>query len=500
LNAAGLTPGPHVITVLATDSDTTPDTGYASVTVNVGIQPPTVWIDGPSNGSTVSGAITVSGWAIDNAAMVGTAIGSVKVKVDTTAPVTAAYGVSRPDVCGAFPGRPGCPNVGYAFALNTAGWSAGPHVITVSATDSDGTGEAGLASVTVTTPVSATAPTVVIDTPVAGATVGGAVTIAGWALDNASNIGSAIGSVKVLVDGAVVGNAAYGLSRPDVCNAYPGRPGCPNVGYTFTLNSGTLTLGSHTITVKATDSDGTPDAGVASATVTVNTAPATVWIDQPVAGTVSGTVTIAGWAINNTSAVGTAISGVQVLLDGAVVGNATYGLSRPDVCGAYPGRPGCPNVGYAFTLNTGNVSPGQHVITVTALDSDQVPEPGAASVTVTVNNGPPLVWIDQPVAGATVLGTVTVAGWAVDNGTVVGTAIGSVQVKVDGALIGTAAYGASRPDVCAAYAGRPGCPNVGYSFPWNTTGLSAGVHILTVTATDANGNADVGNASVVVIK
>jgi hypothetical protein len=140
------------------------------------------------------------------------------------------------------------------------------------------------------------------------------------------------------------------------------------------------------------------------------------------------------------------------------------------------------------------------VITVTALDSDQVPEAGAASVTVTVNNGPPLVWIDQPVAGATVSGTVTVSGWAVDNGTVVGTAIGSVQVKVDGALIGTAAYGASRPDVCAAYVGRPGCPNVGYSFPWNTSTLSTGVHILTVTATDANGNADIGNASVVVIK
>ena len=143
-------------------------------------------------------------------------------------------------------------------------------------------------------------------------------------------------------------------------------------------------------------------------------------------------------------------------MDGAVVGNATYGSSRPDVCGAYPGRPGCPNVGYTFTLNTGNMSPGQHVITVTALDSDQVPEPGAASVTVTVNNGPPLVWIDQPVAGATVSGTVTVAGWAVDNGTVVGTAIGSVQVKVDGALIGTAAYGSNRADVCAAMRGGRG--------------------------------------------
>ena len=66
------------------------------------------------------------------------------------------------------------------------------------------------------------------------------------------------------------------------------------------------------------------------------------------------------------------------------------------------------------------------------------------------------MWIDQPVAGATVSGTVTESGWAVDNGTVVGTAIGSVQVKVDRALIGTAAYGSTRPDVCAAYVGDRG--------------------------------------------
>ena len=285
-----------------------------------------------------------------------------------------------------------------------------------------------------------------------------------------------------------------------MCAAYFRAAGMSQRGVHVHVEQRDGDAGFATITVKAVDSDGTPDAGVASATVTVNTAPATVWIDQPSAGaTINGTVTISGWALNNTSAVGTAIGGVQVLVDGTVVGNAT-GTNRADVCGVWAGRPGCPNVGYTFALNTGNMSPGQHVITVMAVDSDQVPEPGSASVTVTVNNGPPLVWIDQPVAGATVSGTVTVSGWALDNGTVVGTAIGSVQVKVDGALIGTAAYGSNRADVCGLWPGRPGCPNVGFSFPWNTSALSAGVHILTVTATDANGNADIGNASVVVIK
>jgi hypothetical protein len=190
--------------------------------------------------------------------------------------------------------------------------------------------------------------------------------------------------VQVKVDGVVVGAATYGASRPDVCAVYPGRPGCPNVGYSFSLNTSALSTGAHTITVTATDSDGTPDSGSSSVTVTVQATPPTVYIDGPTAGSiVSGTVTVVGWAIDNSSAVGTAISTVQVKVDGTVVGTATYGLSRPDVCAVYPGRPGCPNVGYSFSLNTSALSSGSHTITVTATDSDGTPDSGSASVSVT---------------------------------------------------------------------------------------------------------------------
>ena len=73
------------------------------------------------------------------------------------------------------------------------------------------------------------------------------------------------------------------------------------------------------------------------------TGPPVTYIDVPVAGsTVSGTVTVSGWAIDNVTAVGTAISSLQVLVDGNIAGNATYGVSRPDVCAVYPSRPGCP--------------------------------------------------------------------------------------------------------------------------------------------------------------
>jgi hypothetical protein len=481
-----------------------------TVTVTAAVIP-SVDIDSPAPGATVSGTVTVSGWAIDNVSTVGTAISSVQVKVDGTLVGTATYGASRPDVCTAYPGRAGCPDVGYAYSLNTATLTPGSHTITVLATDSASPPDTGSGSVTVTVTGSAAAvlPSVDIDSPVGGATVSGTVKVSGWAIDNISTVGTAISSVQVKVDGTLVGTATYGASRPDVCAAFPGRPGCPNVGYTYSLNTATLASGSHLITVTATDSNATPDTGSASVTVTVTSSAAAVIpsvdIDSPAPGaTVSGTVTVSGWAIDNVSAVGTAINSVQVLVDGTAVGTATYGASRPDVCAAFPGRPGCPNVGYTYSLNTATLAPGSHTITVTATDSNATPDTGSASVTVTVTSSAaaviPSVDIDSPAPGATVSGTVTVSGWAIDNVSAVGTAISSVQVLVDGTAVGTATYGASRPDVCSAFPGRPGCPNVGYTYSLNTATLAPGSHTITVTATDSASPPDTGSATISVQK
>jgi hypothetical protein len=62
----------------------------------------------------------------------------------------------------------------------------------------------------------------------------------------------------VKVDGTAAGLAFYGVARPDVCVVYPGRPGCPNVGFSYPLNTALLTTGTHTITVAVTDTNGTP--------------------------------------------------------------------------------------------------------------------------------------------------------------------------------------------------------------------------------------------------
>jgi len=128
-------------------------------------------------------------------------------------------------------------------------------------------------------------------------------------------------------------------------------------------------------------------------------APPAVWIESPTSGSfVNGTVTISGWAVDSALAIGTPITSVQVKVDGALVGYATYGLSRPDVCNIFPGRPGCPNVGYSYQLNTSTIVAGPHIITVTATDSDSPPQTGSSSTAITVLPPPVPAFIQESTA------------------------------------------------------------------------------------------------------
>jgi hypothetical protein len=87
----------------------------------------------------------------------------------------------------------------------------------------------------------------------------------GWALDSVAKVGSAIGSVLVMVDYQVVDRATYGVFRSDVCAVFPGRAGCPNVGFAYGLDTSSMSAGMHTVTVVATNAGGV--AGSASVVV-----------------------------------------------------------------------------------------------------------------------------------------------------------------------------------------------------------------------------------------
>jgi hypothetical protein len=82
-------------------------------------------------------------------------------------------------------------------------------------------------------------------------------------------------------------------------------------------------------------------------------------IDTPKAGqTVGGTVNVAGWYLD-----GSGVASIDILVDGILKGQASYGDARPDVKNAYP-EYGSTNCGYHYALNVTHLPNGPHVIQV----------------------------------------------------------------------------------------------------------------------------------------
>jgi hypothetical protein len=90
-----------------------------------------------------------------------------------------------------------------------------------------------------------------VDSPVRNAFLSGTVDIAGWAIDNTH-----VAKIEIIVDGNTIGKAEYGEARLDVAKDYPGIDGAPNFGFVYHLDTTSVTNGSHTVEVMATDTTG----------------------------------------------------------------------------------------------------------------------------------------------------------------------------------------------------------------------------------------------------
>lgn len=103
-----------------------------------------------------------------------------------------------------------------------------------------------------------------------------------------------------------------------------------------------------------------------------------VVIDTPRGGTTSTQLYVSGWAADPRSASGTGVDAVEVYLDGEAgadgtyLGQATYGLARPDVA-SHLGGSRFNLSGYAMVTN---VTPGPHTVYVYAHPGDQPSERG----------------------------------------------------------------------------------------------------------------------------
>ncbi|WP_042462531.1 Ig-like domain-containing protein [Neobacillus dielmonensis] len=310
-----------------------------------------------------------------------------------------------------------------------------------------------------------------IDAPASNAVLSGETAISGWFLD-----ANGVSKIEVLIDGNVKGEAQYGISRPDVGQAYPGYQNA-NSGYKFILNTKNLTNGQHRLTVRETGKNGavTELNSFLVNIQNVENLPARGYIDTPSAGgVVKGTIPVRGWFLY-----GSGISKIEIKVDGKSYGVAEYGISRLDVAKLFPEYKNA-NSGYQFSLNTQNLTNGQHKLTVKATGSNGAIKE-LESIVINVQNSPVRGYVDTPSTGALLKGEVPVNGWVLD-----GSGVSKVEVFVDGRSMGTAEYGISRLDVSRAYP-EYGNSNAGYKFTLNTQNLANGSHKLTVKETGVNG-------------
>lgn len=96
--------------------------------------------------------------------------------------------------------------------------------------------------------------------------------------------------------------------------------------------------------------------------------PPQAWIDRPAPGaTLSGTIAVSGWAYREDLGV----ERVLLLLDGAVVAEAEYGLPRPDVVDARDFRtdPNQPNLGFQAEIDAARYAFGRRTLSIRIIDS-----------------------------------------------------------------------------------------------------------------------------------
>jgi hypothetical protein len=344
-------------------------------------------------------------------------------------PSTAIYGTTRPDVAAAFPDVPNSLYSGFQANVDTSKLINGVHQLSVRVTDNRGASRViGTRTIQVINNGANLAPFGQIDFPLDKSSLfcttinvgipspctpdvcGFFLTnvVAGWALDVGARLDAGqVSYVELLLDGAIIANTrtnctqfgsslvnCYGINRPDVARNYSGYVNADNAGFLFSFGlirsstdpSGLIAItvptadptifnivgftlpGKHTLAVRVGDEEETvTQLGAMSLDVFCDNTgaqfPAFGFIDTPSDYQfINGIFDVFGWAFDFNG-----VQRIEVDIDGQVVGNATYGLSRPDVPTTDPRVPSV-SVGFSYLLDTTRLSDSEHDLVIYVVD------------------------------------------------------------------------------------------------------------------------------------
>jgi hypothetical protein len=477
-------------------------------------------VDTPRQGAVgVSGAMTVTGWTLDDVEVTRVQIFRDPVSPESSgAPVYLGDAVfvpdSRPDVERAYPLLPLNRRAGWGFLLLSnllPRQGNGVFTFRVLATDADGHQTWLDARTFAGDNANATKPFGVIDTPGQTAVASGdAYVNTGWALTpRPKSIPFDGSTIEVLVDGVVVGKPGPLGARPDIQALFPGYANTDRAVGSFALDTTVYESGLHTLAWIVTDSAGVseaigsgyfkvdryatgsapdtaPDPPLTSDGTTVPTDAAllvrtgydaTAPFDVVPAG--GGTRQVVGrelerleiqWASDGTAR--------SWLYDGyLLVGNERRALPIGSTLDASKGdffwQPGVGFVGRYSLVFVRTAVDGR----VEDMAVEIVLQPRHPSATDV------LLRIDEPSPGA-LAGSFRVAGWAIDRGALISTGIDAVHVWAypnpgsgsQPVFLGAAQLGGLRSDVRKYYSEQFGDS----AYELVVDGLAPGVYDLAV--------------------
>jgi len=260
IGGLGIGMGDHTLKVRITNSrggfTDVPDTPL-KFTVDPGAAfVPVIAIDQPADGATITGGLTVKGYAYDT----GLRVSGVDTLIDGFVYGLTLYGGSRTDICGPLNPKPvNCNGIGFNAAFdtveNTPPIPDGPHTLQVRVWDQ--TGRYTLYPATplrITVNNGAAAPVIgVLESPASNATLSGTVTVSGYMYSTGQKI---LGGYLV-VDGQIYGGSfTSALPRADVCASLPAADACPNIGFSIPLDTTKLFNGPHTIGIEGVNARG----------------------------------------------------------------------------------------------------------------------------------------------------------------------------------------------------------------------------------------------------
>jgi len=407
--------GKHAMKVYVLDDATGKQTliGQGTLTVTTA----------PTGDVESASAKSVMGWALDSDTQAKST--QVKLFLDGKAWMTASANIARPDLAE----TDAAGSHGYKFNLGTI--KAGIHRVDVYAVDSLTGALTLIGSETISSNRAATGAVETLN----------ATTVSGWAFD--ADAGTAAIQIQYQIDDFAPVFVTANVSRPDLVGTL-GMAAGKNHGFSVALPQ--LTVGEHTIVVRAVDPNNKMLVELASQTIVVNAAE----------GVTLPTGEVTTFTNGQVAGVVTAASGparIRVDVDGKA------GVPFAGTAAGDEGE-------YTFSYNLPGLV-GPHRVDVWAMDD------GGTAVLI----GRRMVNAPMPMGVVETFTAQGVVGYAV-AGAGVGGAVGWVRLDVDGVAGNLVTANLSRPELV----GTLGRANVGFNIVMPK--VAAGEHVATLYVID----------------